>query len=117
MEQSDKAVPSPCIGVCRVDESGLVCAGCHRTLDEIAAWSGYRAEQKEQVWRRLLALPLPVLRKTCARCGCGFTCGAGGEQGGCWCADLPRGLSPMAADSDCLCPACLQKQLAQGAPR
>ena len=30
-------VPSPCIGVCTIDDDGL-CAGCHRTGAEIAAW-------------------------------------------------------------------------------
>jgi len=29
---------TPCIGICRMDESGL-CIGCRRTLDEIARWS------------------------------------------------------------------------------
>ncbi|MEO2215909.1 cysteine-rich CWC family protein [Chromobacterium vaccinii] len=106
--------PSPCIGVCRLDDSGQVCTGCRRTLDEIAAWSSYSKEQKEQVWQRLLALPLPVQAKTCPQCGNGFTCGAGGESGGCWCADLPLELSPSGADSDCLCPVCLQKRLISG---
>lgn len=33
-----RAVLSPCIGTCSIDDDGL-CAGCHRTGDEIAAWS------------------------------------------------------------------------------
>ena len=33
-----RAVLSPCIGVCSIDDEGL-CAGCHRSGDEIAAWS------------------------------------------------------------------------------
>lgn len=32
-----RAVLSPCIGVCAIDDDGL-CAGCHRTGGEIAAW-------------------------------------------------------------------------------
>ncbi|TZF86611.1 DUF1289 domain-containing protein [Lysobacter lacus] len=32
-----RAVLSPCIGVCEIDDRGL-CAGCMRTLDEIARW-------------------------------------------------------------------------------
>ena len=32
-------VPSPCISVCALDARGQLCAGCFRTLDEIAAWS------------------------------------------------------------------------------
>jgi predicted Fe-S protein YdhL (DUF1289 family) len=31
-------VLSPCIGICSIDDDGL-CAGCHRTGDEIARWS------------------------------------------------------------------------------
>ena len=29
---------SPCIGVCLIDGPSGLCAGCYRTLDEIAAW-------------------------------------------------------------------------------
>ncbi len=32
-----RPVLSPCIGICTIDDDGL-CAGCHRTGDEIAAW-------------------------------------------------------------------------------
>ena len=42
-------VPSPCINVCRM-EAG-VCAGCHRTLDEIARWGNASDSDK----RRILA--------------------------------------------------------------
>lgn len=33
-----RAVLSPCIGVCSIDDDGL-CAGCLRTGDEIAHWT------------------------------------------------------------------------------
>jgi predicted Fe-S protein YdhL (DUF1289 family) len=33
-----RAVLSPCIGICSIDDDGL-CGGCHRTGDEIAAWA------------------------------------------------------------------------------
>lgn len=32
-----QAPVTPCIGVCRMDASG-VCVGCYRTLAEIARW-------------------------------------------------------------------------------
>ena len=32
-----RAVLSPCIGVCTIDEEGL-CVGCHSSGNEIAAW-------------------------------------------------------------------------------
>jgi uncharacterized protein len=31
-------VESPCVEVCRIDPAKSVCAGCWRTLDEIARW-------------------------------------------------------------------------------
>ena len=31
-------VDSPCTGVCRIDEATGRCAGCARTLEEIATW-------------------------------------------------------------------------------
>jgi uncharacterized protein len=31
-------IPSPCIGVCRLDRDSGLCEGCLRTASEIAAW-------------------------------------------------------------------------------
>jgi hypothetical protein len=42
-------VESPCIGVCRLTENEAVCAGCHRTLAEIAAWSRLTEMEKFHV--------------------------------------------------------------------
>lgn len=47
--------PSPCISVCVLDQRTGLCAGCFRTLDEIAAWSGYSAAEKRQVIEQLEA--------------------------------------------------------------
>jgi predicted Fe-S protein YdhL (DUF1289 family) len=47
---TEPAVPSPCIGVCRMDERTGWCAGCLRTLDEIAAWSLLDDAEKREVW-------------------------------------------------------------------
>ncbi|HEY0959765.1 MAG TPA: DUF1289 domain-containing protein [Novosphingobium sp.] len=33
-----KNLPSPCTGVCRIDERSGLCKGCRRTLAEIADW-------------------------------------------------------------------------------
>jgi len=46
-------VPSPCINVCRIDPDSGACAGCRRTLDEIAAWSRLDDAGKRIVWARL----------------------------------------------------------------
>ena len=32
-----RAVLSPCVGICALDEQGL-CEGCHRSAGEIARW-------------------------------------------------------------------------------
>ncbi len=43
-------VPSPCISVCRIDAATGLCAGCLRTLDEIAAWGSLDDDAKRAVW-------------------------------------------------------------------
>jgi hypothetical protein len=48
-------VPSPCTNVCTVDTRSGLCAGCLRTLDEIAAWSSLDDEAKRAVWKLLAA--------------------------------------------------------------
>jgi hypothetical protein len=49
---SDTAqVQSPCTSVCVIDTATGLCAGCYRTLDEIAGWMGLSADQR----RALLA--------------------------------------------------------------
>ena len=50
-------VPSPCIDVCRMDAASGLCAGCLRTLDEIAAWS-----QLDDDGKRAVLAALPVRR-------------------------------------------------------
>lgn len=37
MNSPFRAVLSPCVGVCALDDDGL-CLGCHRTSAEIARW-------------------------------------------------------------------------------
>jgi len=36
-----------------MDDADLYCLGCHRTLDEIAAWSELGDTEKEVVWAQL----------------------------------------------------------------
>lgn len=58
-------VPSPCIGVCRIDEATGWCAGCLRTRTEIADWGQLVDRDKLLLWKRLtqrrrdLPAPLP----------------------------------------------------------
>jgi len=47
-----RAVLSPCVGVCELDADGL-CAGCGRSLAEIAAWSTMDDAARLRVMERL----------------------------------------------------------------
>lgn len=51
------AIPSPCIDICRI-EADRHCAGCHRTLDEIARWT-----QMPNAERRRVMADLPRRRE------------------------------------------------------
>lgn len=42
-------VASPCISVCTMDPVSGLCAGCYRTLDEIAGWIDLSNEAKRAV--------------------------------------------------------------------
>ncbi|MFM9879555.1 MAG: DUF1289 domain-containing protein [Burkholderiaceae bacterium] len=48
--QTQLPVPSPCLSVCRMDAGSSLCAGCFRTLDEIAAWGAMNDAGKRAVW-------------------------------------------------------------------
>lgn len=48
-----RPVPSPCIAVCRIDDESGLCAGCARTLEEIAAWGTMPDEERLAVWQRI----------------------------------------------------------------
>ena len=48
-----RAVLSPCIGVCTLNDNGL-CSGCHRTSAEIARWSQMSDDERLQLMERVL---------------------------------------------------------------
>jgi len=50
-EEKD-SVKSPCNNVCKLDENGLYCISCYRTIDEIQDWSQYGNEEKSKVLDR-----------------------------------------------------------------
>ena len=50
-------VPSPCVGLCRMDAADRWCEGCLRSRDEIAVWS--QLSPREQ---RALCAQLPSRR-------------------------------------------------------
>ena len=47
------AAASPCINVCEMHAATGWCAGCLRTLDEIAGWGRWSDAQKRAVWLQL----------------------------------------------------------------
>ncbi len=52
--------PSPCTGVCRIDQATGWCEGCRRTLTEIADWPMLNGEEKREVLVRLRQRPPPT---------------------------------------------------------
>lgn len=52
--QGRAGVVSPCLSVCRIDVATGYCAGCWRSLDEIAAWPSLSDDAKRRVWAALL---------------------------------------------------------------
>ena len=50
----------------------------------------------------------------CARCGASFGCGMTEGESSCWCAELPAVMPvPKEGEGTCLCPRCLQDDVAQ----
>ena len=48
-----RAVLSPCIGICSLDDDGL-CSGCHRTTAEIARWSQMNDDERLRLMETVL---------------------------------------------------------------
>lgn len=48
-------VPSPCVGVCRMDDATGWCAGCWRTIDEIANWGASDDATRRRIWQAIEA--------------------------------------------------------------
>ncbi len=46
-------IPSPCIGLCRMDSHSGFCAGCARTAEEIAGWRDLPEEKLRDIWAML----------------------------------------------------------------
>jgi len=42
-------IPSPCIGVCSMNENTGYCYGCYRTIEEIQQWWDLNNRQKQAV--------------------------------------------------------------------
>lgn len=53
--ESAAPVESPCNGQCIIDLDTGFCEGCFRTMREIRKWTGYRQEERREVFRRIEA--------------------------------------------------------------
>jgi predicted Fe-S protein YdhL (DUF1289 family) len=51
MKTNSETTPSPCIGVCQLEND--VCMGCGRSLSEVANWHRFSEEQKQAVLDKL----------------------------------------------------------------
>jgi predicted Fe-S protein YdhL (DUF1289 family) len=47
-----KAVPSPCVDICRLNAEGL-CVGCRRTLGEISEWPHASDARRLEILREI----------------------------------------------------------------
>ena len=56
-------VLSPCINICIIDERSGYCAGCQRTLDEIAGWFDLTDDAKREIMVRVEARRRDAARK------------------------------------------------------
>lgn len=48
-------IESPCVKLCMIHPEEGICLGCHRTLDEITAWSRMSPETRRAVMAELPA--------------------------------------------------------------
>lgn len=54
-------IESPCVNVCVLHPGAKICVGCHRTGEEIAAWSRLTPERRREIMAELPARA-PLLR-------------------------------------------------------
>lgn len=53
MDPTPRAVLTPCIGVCMLDDGGL-CMGCHRSAEEIARWLRMGDDERLRLMEQVL---------------------------------------------------------------
>jgi hypothetical protein len=55
MNPAFRAVLSPCVGICALDDHGL-CEGCHRSASEISRWPQMNDDQRLHLMESVLPL-------------------------------------------------------------
>ena len=48
-------IESPCVKVCVIHPEARICAGCHRTIEEIGGWSRMTSEERRRIMGELPA--------------------------------------------------------------
>jgi predicted Fe-S protein YdhL (DUF1289 family) len=51
--QPSALMPSPCLGICRMDETTGFCLGCARTGEEVAIWRDTSDARRREIWMGL----------------------------------------------------------------
>lgn len=46
-------MPSPCVNICSLDQSGKYCLGCGRSLNELAAWQNASEAERSDIMTQL----------------------------------------------------------------
>ncbi|WP_098414516.1 cysteine-rich CWC family protein [Vibrio sp. ES.051] len=97
---------SPCLAACK--NSGGICSGCHRTMDEIIQWKDKTDEQRENIIDQITGINAT---HHCPECRTQAYCDIAAGKETCWCftietRDLPKPNSTQL----CLCRKCLEKK-------
>lgn len=53
-------VPSPCVGICRMNVANAWCVGCFRTVEEISCWGSAPDAVKLGIWARVEQRQKPI---------------------------------------------------------
>jgi predicted Fe-S protein YdhL (DUF1289 family) len=51
--QPSGLMPSPCLGICRMDEATGLCLGCARSAEEVAIWRDVGDARRQEIWASL----------------------------------------------------------------
>ncbi|WPC76120.1 cysteine-rich CWC family protein [Vibrio porteresiae] len=96
---------TPCKAACK--NSGGICSGCHRTINEIIGWRDSSEEQRQQIMDTLAGVSST---HTCPACHQPAHCDLAAGKSTCWCFDLEEREAADTGSELCLCRACLEKQ-------
>jgi uncharacterized protein len=53
MNDKDTHIPTPCTGLCIMDDKNRYCKGCMRTNEEILNWGHYSVKEKKEILNKI----------------------------------------------------------------